>query len=58
MINIKNHFQRFGLEKSLMPAKNIIAIQYARRIYRTVVRRNPVVHGGRGVFFWNVCKHD
>jgi peptidoglycan/xylan/chitin deacetylase (PgdA/CDA1 family) len=43
--NIKNHLQRFSLEKPSMPAKNIIAIQYARRIYKTALLGNPVVRG-------------
>jgi peptidoglycan/xylan/chitin deacetylase (PgdA/CDA1 family) len=41
--NINNHFQRFSLEKPLMPAKKIIAINYARKIYKTTMLHQSIV---------------
>lgn len=43
--SLRNHLQRFSLESPLMPAKNLIAIQYARKIYKSVTLHNPIVHG-------------
>jgi peptidoglycan/xylan/chitin deacetylase (PgdA/CDA1 family) len=39
---VPNHFQRFSLEKPLMPAQNIISYQYARRLWRIINRNNVV----------------
>jgi peptidoglycan/xylan/chitin deacetylase (PgdA/CDA1 family) len=38
----RNHLQRFSMEKPLIDARRIIAIQYARRLYKTVTLRNPL----------------
>lgn len=37
------HFQRFSLEKPLLPAKNILAYQYARKFWRNI-RKNAVIN--------------
>ena len=41
--NIKNNFQRFSLEKPLMPARKLIALNYARRIYKTALLHQSIV---------------
>lgn len=40
---VSNNFQRFSLEKPLIPAKDILALQSAKRLWRIVKRRNKIV---------------
>lgn len=38
--SVPNHFQRFSLEKPLLPAKNIFTYQYAKRLWRNIKHSN------------------
>jgi peptidoglycan/xylan/chitin deacetylase (PgdA/CDA1 family) len=40
---VPGHFQRFSLEKPALPAKKIFALQYAKRLWRMVRRKNKIV---------------
>jgi peptidoglycan/xylan/chitin deacetylase (PgdA/CDA1 family) len=40
---IPNSFQRFSLEKPLLPAENIIALQYAKRLWRILKGNNKII---------------
>jgi peptidoglycan/xylan/chitin deacetylase (PgdA/CDA1 family) len=40
--NIPNNLQRFSLEKPLLPAENIIALQCAKRLWRIVKDKNKI----------------
>jgi peptidoglycan/xylan/chitin deacetylase (PgdA/CDA1 family) len=37
-----NHYQRFSLEKPLLPAKNLISYQIARRLWRQIRRKHVI----------------
>jgi hypothetical protein len=41
--NIPNNLQRFSLEKPLLPAENIIALQCAKRLWRIVKGKNKKI---------------
>jgi len=41
--NIPSNLQRFSLEKPLLPAENIIALQCAKRLWRIVQGKNKVI---------------
>jgi peptidoglycan/xylan/chitin deacetylase (PgdA/CDA1 family) len=41
-----NNLQRFSLEKPLMPAKRIISLQYARKLFRLWTGRGRILRGG------------
>lgn len=40
---VPNHFQRFSLEEPLLTAQKIFALQYAKRLWRMVRRKNKIV---------------
>ena len=40
---IPNNLQRFSLEKPLLPAENIIALQFAKRLWRIVKGNNKII---------------
>jgi hypothetical protein len=40
---VSNNFQRFSLEKPLIPAKNILALQYAKRLWRMAKHSNKLI---------------
>lgn len=40
---VPNHFQRFSLEKPLLPAKDIFALHFAKRLWRNVKRSNEII---------------
>lgn len=39
---VSNHFQRFSLERPLMPAANIFALQFAKRLWRKMKHSNKI----------------
>jgi peptidoglycan/xylan/chitin deacetylase (PgdA/CDA1 family) len=39
---VPHHFQRFSLEKPLRPAKNILAYQYAKRLWRIIKHEGTI----------------
>ena len=38
-----NNYQRFSLENPLLPAENILALQFAKSLWRTLNRKNHIV---------------
>ncbi len=38
-----NHYQRFSLERPLLPAKKILALQSAKRLWRILKRKNKII---------------
>lgn len=40
--NMPNHYQRFSLERPLLPAKNLISYQLARRLWRQIKRKHVI----------------